>query len=94
MLFRPSNKYVGSLCTNEINQSEIRILKMLQTEQFHGEIKRLKAEHSMTKGKFSSLNPFLDERDLIRVGGRLQNSNLTIAQKHPILLPNKHRIPE
>lgn len=34
-----------------------------------------------------SLNPFLDENQLIRVGGRLQNSDLTFYQQHPLILP-------
>lgn len=32
------------------------------------------------------LCPYIDERGVIRVGGRLQNSQLLNAQKHPILL--------
>ena len=39
----------------------------------------------------ASLNPFLDEEDLIRVGGRLNLSNLPSEAKHPIVLsPNSH----
>ncbi|GBO28678.1 hypothetical protein AVEN_185716-1 [Araneus ventricosus] len=38
-----------------------------------------------------NLSPFLDEEDILRVGGRLKNSNLPIERKHPILLPyNNH----
>ena len=38
------------------------------------------------------MNPFLDEADVIRVGGRLQASNMSFAQKHQILLPSRHRL--
>ena len=37
-----------------------------------------------------SLSPFLDESGLMRVGGRLKNSNLTFNACYPILLPRKH----
>ena len=37
-----------------------------------------------------SLSPFLDESGLMRVGGRLKNSNLAFNACHPILLPCKH----
>jgi len=37
-----------------------------------------------------SLSPFLDESGLMRVGGRLKNSNLAFNACHPILLPRKH----
>lgn len=36
------------------------------------------------------LNPFLDNQGVIRVGGRLANSDFHYDQKHPIILPNKH----
>lgn len=36
------------------------------------------------------LDPFTDEQGLIRVGGRLQNSNIPYATRHPILLEKNH----
>ncbi|XP_018359718.1 PREDICTED: uncharacterized protein LOC108758967 [Trachymyrmex cornetzi] len=88
---RHRNKYCGPLDTKEINEAEIRVLKLLQDNQFSGEIKILN-KASNIKGKFANLNPFLDENELIRVGGRLQMSKLTSAQKHPILLPSRHHV--
>ncbi|XP_071652802.1 uncharacterized protein [Temnothorax longispinosus] len=90
--FRHDNQYIGSLCAEEINEAEIRILRLLQATQFSEEIKILKNKHVINQGKLASLNPFLDKNDLIRVGGRLQKSQLTFSRKHPILLPNRHRL--
>jgi len=39
-----------------------------------------------------SLNPFLDRNQLLRVGGRLENSDLTFDQQHPMILPKGHHI--
>jgi hypothetical protein len=39
----------------------------------------------------STLSPFLDEDEIIRVGGRLSNSRLCFNEKHPALLPRSHR---
>lgn len=39
------------------------------------------------KGNLAGLNPFLDSEGLLRVGGRLDNSDLPYSQKHPIILP-------
>ncbi|GFS87220.1 integrase catalytic domain-containing protein [Trichonephila clavipes] len=39
-----------------------------------------------------TLSPFLDERKILCVGGRLRHSNLPAQQKHPILIPNNHSI--
>ncbi|XP_011858514.1 PREDICTED: uncharacterized protein LOC105556056 [Vollenhovia emeryi] len=58
--------------------------------QFVNELKELRLKGSISKGKV--VNPFLDDDGLIRVGGRLQRSNLTFNQKHPILLPSRHRL--
>jgi hypothetical protein len=44
------------------------------------------------KSSLLSLNPFLDGKQLIRVGGRLQNSDLTFDQQHPLILPKGHHI--
>ncbi|XP_070529961.1 uncharacterized protein [Cardiocondyla obscurior] len=91
--FKSDNKYVGPLCSKEINEAEIRILKLLQITNFSQDIKEIKTKDSQYKGKFIHLNPFLDERGLMRVGGRLQNSKLlNFAQKHPILLPSRHQL--
>ncbi|XP_015437828.1 PREDICTED: uncharacterized protein LOC107192974 [Dufourea novaeangliae] len=36
------------------------------------------------------LNPFIDENDILRVGGRIKHATTTYDKKHPILLPAKH----
>ncbi|KAJ8927208.1 hypothetical protein NQ314_020361 [Rhamnusium bicolor] len=43
-----------------------------------------------SNSKFSSLNPFLDNDDIIRVGGRRKHSKLTFNHKHPMLLPQRY----
>lgn len=44
--------------------------------------------------KLLSLNPFLDNDGLIRVGGRIQNSECGHDKRHPIIIPSHHRISE
>ncbi|XP_059046900.1 uncharacterized protein LOC131842377 [Achroia grisella] len=74
----------------DLDYAELVILRELQALYFHGEINNLQ------NGKFCSrslqrLKPFILE-GIIRVGGRLRNSNLNFDQKHPIVLPRKHHI--
>ncbi|XP_018368330.1 PREDICTED: uncharacterized protein LOC108764543, partial [Trachymyrmex cornetzi] len=88
--FRPANKYNGALCNKEISEAEIQILKKLQSSQFQREIKELENKGRVIKHRIAGLNPFLDQNGIIRVGGRLRGSNLSFAQKHPILLPNRN----
>jgi len=41
---------------------------------------------------YRSLDPFLDNTKVLRVGGRLQNSSLALDEKHPMLLPAGHEV--
>lgn len=41
--------------------------------------------------KLRVLNLFVDNRGILRVGGRLVHADLPYEQKHPILLPRTHR---
>jgi len=69
------------LCAREIIDAEVRLLKIIQVAHFSDEFKGLKNKTVKGKSKIINLNPFLDEDDLIRVGGRLQKSNLSFSQK-------------
>ena len=44
------------------------------------------------KSQLFKLDPFLDKNDIIRVGGRLQNSGLSYLVKHSVILPNRGHI--
>ena len=44
------------------------------------------------KGNLTALSPFLDAEDILRVGGRLNQSDLSYSRKHPILMPHNQII--
>ena len=46
----------------------------------------------VAKGEFKSLTPFRDGNDVLRVGGRVSNADLSYDTKHPALLPSSHWI--
>ena len=46
----------------------------------------------MHKKEFDALSPFLDDKGVIRVGGRVNNAVVTYESRHPALLPYEHRI--
>ncbi|GFV63868.1 pao retrotransposon peptidase superfamily [Trichonephila clavipes] len=55
------------------------------------EIQSIKKQISLPpKSPLRSLYPFIDQHGLVRVGGRLQNSQLRFNSKHPIILPSQH----
>ena len=44
------------------------------------------------KGNSTALAPFLDAEDILRVRGRLNQSDFSDSRKHPILMPQNHII--
>ena len=93
MRFKFQKQYQGLLKVEELDHAEKTIIKLVQNVEFNAEISRLKGGKDIhPKSKFLSLGPFLDNDNILRVGGRLKESNLSYSQKHPILLPRSHYI--
>ena len=44
------------------------------------------------KSKLLSLTPFLDERGIMRIGGRLSKADIQSSAKHQLILPGKHHV--
>ncbi|XP_036151070.1 uncharacterized protein LOC118648763 [Monomorium pharaonis] len=88
----PSNRNKGALTIQEVCEAEVRILKLIQNEQFANEITRISNSQDVKGSKLASLSPILDQSGLLRVGGRLRNAAIPISQKHPILLPSHHHV--
>lgn len=64
----------------------------VQNTHFKEEIAALKSGKPISpSSKLRNLTPFLDEENLLRVGGRLHHSPFSFDEKHPLILP-KHRI--
>lgn len=94
--YNTQNKKVrktGFLTTRELTFATKSILLLVQKEEFANEINDLQRNQSVNKqSKLLTLNPFLDQDNLIRVGGRIQKSQISTDQKHPIILPANHFI--
>ncbi|GFY39609.1 uncharacterized protein TNIN_116021 [Trichonephila inaurata madagascariensis] len=81
------------LTTREIIVASNMVILYVQNVYFYSEIKCLKLKQSLPrKNPLAALCPFIDEDGLIRVGGRLQNAQLQYDAKHPIILPNRHKL--
>jgi len=83
----------GILNTNEINHAMQRIIILVQSMEFPDVLKRCKSYEGI-KSNIKHLAPLIDSGGILRVGGRLQQSNLPHNQKHPILLPKQHNLCE
>jgi hypothetical protein len=92
---RSETKRQGILTAQEIQNAKIQIFKLTQQEAFPVEIKCLQAKKPLPKSsKLISLNPFMDDHGVVRVGGRLSNAPISYAQKFPVVLPKDHHITE
>jgi hypothetical protein len=78
----------------ELEEALLIIVKEVQVECFPEELRLLNRGHSISSKKIKSLAPFVDERGLLRVGGRLTEAHIPFQKKHPLLLPKKHHLTE
>lgn len=86
-----SDRNLGFLTSNELKESTLCLVKKVQAQEFKSEICNLsKGKTLPSNSKLLPLNPFIDECGILRVGGRLNFSNLSENQKHQIILPKKN----
>ena len=80
------------LTVDELQKAETWWFKKVQSEMFSEVIAVLKKGIQLcNKHYLKSLNPFLDSEGLLRVGGRLSQSQLEFDSRHPLILYGKHR---
>ena len=76
----------GYLTVSEIKQAEVVLLKYVQSVGFNNELDRLaKCQEIPKSSPLRRLRPFLDDENLMRVGGRLGRADLN--PRHPYIVP-------
>ncbi|XP_045490597.1 uncharacterized protein LOC123690703 [Pieris rapae] len=87
------NEYPTWLTSRELNQALLTCIKQCQRKYFSQEISDLKLKGTVNKkSKLTTLNPFLDKDDILRVGGRLDRANISDNLKHPLIMPSKSHL--
>lgn len=87
------NRRTGVLTADEMKTADTLITKCVQNDGFADEISTLSIKKSVSRSsKLISLSPFLDEEGLLRVGGRIDKSDLPYDARHQLLLPMKHPV--
>lgn len=87
------NRQILPISSAQFENALHMIIKDVQSQTFSHEIVTLKEKGRLPKF-IKKLSPFLDEKNILRVGGRLAHSNLRYTERHPILLPSNHKITE
>lgn len=79
---------LNALSTEELETSLRTIIRAIQSYDFSNEIQQLSKQQELGKtSSILSLTPFIDNKGILRVGGRLEESNLSYDAKHPMILP-------
>ena len=83
----------GSKCVPNKIKAELLIIKNVQQESFREEIRSLQQTGQVhMRSSILNLNPVLDKDGLLRVGGRLTQSCLSVDEKHPVIVPKKSHL--
>ena len=91
--FRHGDKNDISNSMTDICKTEQFIIRSVQQKTFQTELECIKNKRSLPKdSRIVALNPFLDENNMLRVGGRLSRSNLNDKEKHPLIIPGNSHI--
>ncbi|XP_059051901.1 uncharacterized protein LOC131846582 [Achroia grisella] len=85
----PNHKVTGVLTTKERQSVLLRLIKLVQIAEFADDLSCLKRS-SFCSLRLRRLMPFICGEGLLRVGGRLNHSDLSYNRKHPVLLPKDH----
>ena len=76
-----------------LKAAERLIIQTAQKESYSREMDALTSNRDLPRdSSIRSLDPYMDNDGLIRVGGRLRNSDLTLQEKHPLIIPKKYHI--
>lgn len=89
----PKVQFPSYLTITELTNATFFISKYIQSLYFKKEIILLKNNRGVPK-LLQKLNPFLDDKGIIRVGGRLCHSDLPYDKKFPVLLPGNTKFTE
>jgi len=82
----------GFLTQNKLDEALVSVVKSTQNLFYRELQQELKTKTAVHPKGLARLCPFLDDKCIIRVGGRLRNSNLRNDRKHPILLPKESHL--
>lgn len=90
----PASEHCNSMLgATELNRAEVLWIRCVQAQAFEKEIAYLKGSTTTGKSPYvDQFGLFLDDQNLLRCKGRINEAKLSITEKNPILLPSKHHI--
>ena len=90
---RNTDKKKSFLAVQEIEEAETLLFKWIQHEEFGTDLLAMTQNQPLSKkSKLLRLTPFLHERGITRIGGRLSKAEIQSSAKHHLILPVKHHV--
>lgn len=80
----------GNFSVEEVKEALHKCITIAQSDVYAQELHQLKSKNKVST--VAKLSPFVDERGVIRVGGRIGRGEFDYNIKHPILLPPDHDV--
>ncbi|XP_051155190.1 uncharacterized protein LOC127277842 [Leptopilina boulardi] len=94
-LRNPNLEIEPYLTDDELKRSFSTWIKVVQDENFSETIELLRSKKSLpSSNPLIKLSPFLDDDEVLRVGGRLQSSLLSFDETHPVTLTKNSKLSE
>ncbi|XP_062557810.1 uncharacterized protein LOC134222666 [Armigeres subalbatus] len=79
------------LAVSELQSAKETLVKSVQHQNFSEEMKAVRKKVSIpSKSPLRNLQLFIDQKGILRLGGRLQLSETDYQTNHPMILPRKH----
>lgn len=81
-----------SISHYEFRSTKYKLISLAQQNYYFTEFCSLKSTRKISKkSSLYSLNPFIDNKNIMRADGRIVHSDLTYNERYPIILPVKSR---
>ena len=81
----------GKLTVDELLKAEKLLCKHIQKKEFSKEyFKITKGDATSKKGKLVQLSPYLDKDEIVKVGGRIDETAIPNLGRRQTILPGKH----
>ena len=86
----PDNSLSLIPSAEEINLAELYWMKSIQFNCFQVELIYLTSKHGPRPTRVDQFGLYIDEKNILRCKGRINNSSLALNSRRPILLPHDH----
>lgn len=86
-----NQRLIGPVNHEECKATKNDIIKAIQDVEFVKEFQKVKNNLPASK-HIANLKPLVDNKGILRVGGRLKWANMSFEEKHPIIIPPKTRL--